>query len=224
MRKIFLALLIFGALVLTGTTNVEAATNSNNTDIKIDGNFNDWKDKPITKSNRGLIKKESLVADKDNVYFYASMSPRHGVGYQEIARSGYKLTVGDKTFLLTVDPDDYASGNRLTTMNVQEIDGDGKINKVAESSQVYIKSKVNQGNGKGFKLDMEFKLPLSELGITNTASQDITLSNEDLGSKTLHVVGGSTGPVLLAISGLAIALFAIFKMPRIKRLRETSNE
>ncbi|APU71794.1 hypothetical protein LCR01_21060 [Companilactobacillus crustorum] len=49
MKKIFLSLLILLGLSIFGvTTNVQASSNENPSNIKIDGNFDDWSDKPIT--------------------------------------------------------------------------------------------------------------------------------------------------------------------------------
>lgn len=240
MKKIILAMLVLlGLASFSVTTNVQAAVTSNpanNTSgIKIDGNFDDWKDKPITNIKSGNddynIKHESLLADQNNIYFYLDMSPEHGYGYSTIQPSGYELTVGDKEYSLTVQNPYGLQVNkpRKTTLQIWEHDkyGYGKVNKVSTKAEVYLNRvpvNVDKGVGQGYTEEMEFKLPLSELGITGTTSQEITMTNRNLGDQTLHVMGGSTGPVVLAISGFAIALLAVVKMPKINELRKSLHE
>lgn len=237
MRKLILAMMISLGLISFGaTTNTEAAVNSSTNDpsgIKIDGHFDDWKDKPITDIKSGNddynIKHESLLADQDNIYFYLDMSPEHGYGYATLQPAGYELTVGDKKFSLTVMNSFNLQVNqpRKVDLWIYEHDNIDYVNKQSTKAEVYLNRipiKVDEGVGQGYTEEMEFKLPLSELGITGTTSQDITMTNRNLGNQTLHVTGGSTGPVLLAISGFAIALFAIIKMPKIEKLRKSIHE
>ncbi|MGQ2375947.1 Firmicu-CTERM sorting domain-containing protein [Companilactobacillus zhachilii] len=240
MKKLIVAMLVLlGLASFSVTTNVQAAVTSNPTNdttgIKIDGHFDDWKDKPITDITSGTddynIKHESLLADQNNIYFYVNMSPEHGHGYDTIQPSGYELTVGDKQFSLTVQNPYNLQVNQPRKVNLQiwEDDkaGEGKINKVSTKADVYLNRipiSVDKGVGQGYTEEMEFKLPLSELGITGTTSQEITMTNRNLGDQTLHVMGGSTGPVVLAISGFAIALFAVIKMPKINELRKSLHE
>lgn len=240
MKKLIVAMLVLlGLASFSVTTNVQAAVTSNPTNdttgIKIDGHFDDWKDKPITDIKSGNddynIKHESLLADQNNIYFYLNMSPEHGYGYSTIQPSGYELTVGDKQFSLTVQNPYNLQVNQPRKVNLQIWEHDkagyGKVNKVTTKADVYLNRipiNVDKGVGQGYTEEMEFKLPLSELGITGTTSQEITMTNRNLGDQTLHVMGGSTGPVVLAISGFAIALFAVIKMPKINELRKSLHE
>lgn len=234
MRKVFLALLILiGIGSFASTTTVKADAANNTEGIKIDGHFDDWKDKPITniQSNNDTynIKHESLLADEDNVYFYLDMSPEHGYGYATIQPSGYKLTVGDKIFDITVQNPYNLTVNqpRKVDLYAYEEDGIGNVSKVLTSAKAYVNRipiNVDKGVGNGYTEKMEFKMPLRELGITGATPQKITMHNSDLGDQTLTVMGGSTGPILLAISGLALALLGLIKIPKISELRKSLHE
>ncbi|WP_338078484.1 Firmicu-CTERM sorting domain-containing protein [Companilactobacillus crustorum] len=174
------------------------------------------------------IKHESLLGDEDNVYFFLDMSPEHGYGYKTIQPSGYELTVGDKTFSLTVQNPYNLQVNhpRKVGLWVYEHDGIGNVNKEVDNVACLnrVPIKVDSGVGLGYTEKMEFKLPLSELGIKGTASQNITMTNHNLGDQTLHTTGGSTGPILLAVSGFAIALLAVIKVPKLSELRKSLHE
>ncbi|CAJ1189037.1 hypothetical protein CPR19088_GLDEOEPO_01974 [Companilactobacillus paralimentarius] len=239
MKKLILAMLVLlGLASFSVTTNVQAAVTSNpanNTSgIKIDGNFDDWKDKPITDIKSGNdnynIKHESLLADQNNIYFYLDMSPEHGYGYVNIQTDGYTLTVGDKKFNISIKHEPYnLEVNKPQRVNlwIYEEDNIGNVNKESTKAEAYVDKvpvNVDKGVGQGYTQKLEFKLPLSELGITGTTSQEITMTNRNLGDQTLHVMGGSTGPVVLAISGFAIALLAVVKMPKINELRKSLHE
>lgn len=239
MKKLIVAMLVLlGLASFSVTTNVQAAVTSNPTNdttgIKIDGHFDDWKDKPITDITSGTddynIKHESLLADQNNIYFYLNMSPEHGYGYVNIQTDGYTLTVGDKKFNISISNEPYnLEMNKPQSVNlwIYEEDNIGHVNKAATHAEAYVAKvpvNVDKGVGQGETQKLEFKLPLSELGITGTTSQEITMTNRNLGDQTLHVMGGSTGPVVLAISGFAIALFAVIKMPKINELRKSLHE
>ncbi|WP_048699140.1 Firmicu-CTERM sorting domain-containing protein [Companilactobacillus heilongjiangensis] len=238
MKKIILAMLILlGLASFSITTNVQAAVDSNSMgspNITIDGNFDDWKDKPITDIKEPWdnynIKHESLLADQDNIYFFLDMSPEHGYGYATIQPSGYELTVGDKKFSLSILNNPYdleVNKPKKVGLYIYEHDNIGNVNKEATKAEAYavkVPINVDKGVGQGYTGKLEFKLPLSELGITGTTAQEITMKNTNLGTQTLHVKGGSTGPIVLAVSGFAIALLAVIKMPKINELRKSLHE
>lgn len=234
MRKIFLSLLILlGLSVFGGTTNVEAATADNSYGIKIDGNFNDWAKYPKTniQSNNDTynIKHEVLMADRNNIYFYLNMSPEHGYGYMNLQPSGYELKVGNKRFWLTVENPYNLALNEKRAVNLQAYEDDniGHVNEVLPNAKVYIAHKsinADPGVTNGSTQLMEFMIPLSDLGVTGTTEQDITMHNDTLGNQTLKTTGGSTGPVLLAMSGFAIALLGVIKIPKMSKLRKSLHE
>lgn len=177
-----------------------AQANNNNTSgnlgITINGDFGDWADK--TKSDmyatgdKDNLKKVSLLADKDNVYFYVSMEPKLGnggtSGYANFQPSGYSLTVGGVVYDISFN------GNQTVSMNV----GDKKVvsvnvyNEKTGASKTYTdgayvaNQKLTQKNGDGKEVTgngyvLECAVPFSGLGGTsNTTGQTITLANGNL--------------------------------------------
>jgi uncharacterized protein (TIGR04145 family) len=66
---------------------------------------------------------------------------------------------------------------------------------------------------------MEFKFKLSDLGLSSSASQTITLHNDGIGPTTITAAGGSTGPVLLAGVGVLLAGFGYWKARKMGLLK-----
>lgn len=88
MRKaiLFVTALLTGVLLWGASTTVASANTNNatsdNLGITIDGNFDDWQDKPMTTIKEPWddynIKKGSMLADANNLYLYINMSPKKG--------------------------------------------------------------------------------------------------------------------------------------------------
>lgn len=216
-RVMFVMTVLMGVMLWGGLPTAHAANNGSTTnkyDISIDGNFDDWSDKPMTTVKEDWddynIKKASLLADDNNIYFYLNMSPEHGGGYSTLQPSGYVLKIGSKTFYVTFK----ANGNLTDGATV-----DGTVN--AWNSDVSGSGDLSQATMKvhrfktanGHNDIMEAKIPLSELKVAG-GSQTITMKNDNLGSQTLTATGGSTGPVVLAGVGLIIALGSVVTFTR----------
>lgn len=225
-------MILFGCSVLNTTTVKAADTDANNKfGITIDGNFDDWKNKPKTDIDFGKaddfnIKRGVLLADQNNIYFYIDMSPKQGVGYTNLQPSGYELTVGNKAYSLTINNALNLKTNeiRKTNVNVWEHDSTGAYlsDNVGKACLTRVS---NDALVKGGITDkMEVMIPLSALKVSGTTEQKISLHNGNLGKQTLTTVGGSTAPILLAISGLAIAVLAIMKLPKVGELRKSLHE
>lgn len=233
MRKLYcLLIFLIGLVIFGGTTTVQAA--DNDFGIKIDGNFSDWSDKKKTdiQSNNDVynIKQEVLLADGRNIYFYLDMSPKKGNGYNNLQPTGYQLRVGDKLFWLTIQ-DTYnlqINEKRAVKIYAYEQDSTGSgVDEILPNAKAYI-TKVNieadSGVKNGSTQKLEFEIPFSDLKAVSTTSQKVTMHNDNLGNQTLTTEGGSTGPIVLAISGLAIACFGIIKIPKISELRKSLHE
>lgn len=219
MRRVMLAMTALIAMLLWGglTTPAHADSNgsaANKYNISIDGNFDDWSDKPMTTVKESWddynIKKAALLADDNNIYFYLNMSPEHGGGYSTLQPSGYVLKVGSKTFYVT-----FKTTGNLTdgatvdgTVNAWNSD-DGGSGDLSQATMKVHRFKTANGHND----IMEAKIPLSELKVAG-GSQTITMKNDNLGSQTLTATGGSTGPVVLAGVGLTIAIGSVVTFTR----------
>lgn len=238
MKRLLMGLMILvGLSVFGSTTTVKAAqTDANNKfGITIDGNFSDWENKPKTDIDFGQadnfnIKQGVLLADQNNIYFYLDMSPKHGVGYAELQTSSYELKVGNKRYWLDVQGAGGLTVNQVKRINLKIWENDdtgGNVLGVFDQVKAYERrTPVHADSGviNGTSDKMEVMIPLSVLKVGGTTEQKISIHNANLGNQTLNTVGGSTGPILLAISGLAIAVLAIMKLPKVGELRKSLHE
>lgn len=191
--------------------------------IKIDGEFGDWSDKPKTKITEPgddyNVKVGSLLADKDNIYIYIDMSPIQGNGYNTLQPAGYKLTVGNKTFDLTFNGgftsgDSSMIGQKKSLTITCWSQSDTSTLDMSKSQAIVSRIETKQS----YDDIMECEIPISSLKVESTTSQQISLTNLNLGTQTLVVNGGSTGPVVLATIGLSIAVLGVTRLSYKKRV------
>lgn len=214
MRKIWLALLIvLGMIGLGSTTTVQAAAN-NKFGITIDGNFDDWKDKPkMDIRNPGIpepMRQESLLADGDYIYYYVTMS-KTGLDNTQMNLNDYEITVGNDTSVIYIKRAwDIPVGGQKKVMLQNSTKGD----KDMTHSPAIIRSIKNKN---GYYYAMECKIPFSDLGLKPTQTENISMKVPPLGRKVITTQGGSTGPIILAIIGLVIAALSVFNFPKLKK-------
>lgn len=99
MRKMFFALMIAVGLISCSSVLITQAAETNKFGIKIDGNFDDWKDKPMTDIknpwNGDPVKQASLLTDGKYIYYYITMS-KTGRDNYPFQVNDHQLTVGNK--------------------------------------------------------------------------------------------------------------------------------
>lgn len=201
-----------GAGVIDGKGNTPAKgdNNTSNDDlgIIIDGKFSDWDH--ITKTPEANGNKMAMVADGDYVYVYVMMSQYY------VAQNGFKFTAGGQTFWIT--PQNGGNGATSTTPVTFKVAG-GPWDTSTQYPNVgngYMVQGTVDGKTQGL---MEFKFKLSDLGLSSSASQTITLHNDGVGPTTITAAGGSTGPVLLAGVGILLAGFGYWKARKMGLLK-----
>lgn len=201
-----------------GTRTVGASTMDNKYGIKIDGKFSDWNEIPKTdvKNNwpSDPTKQEALVADDDYVYYYLTMSKDKKRG-GTVPGSEYQLKIGPKNHVIYLVGIGDIQNNQVNDIVLKDTTGKGgDVILKNTSAKIYRYSKG------GLTYDeMEWKIPLSDLGVTTNTQQKISIKVPALGNKVVETVGGSTGPVLLASVGLVIAVFGVIKISRVKKLK-----
>lgn len=227
MRKWILTLCMFVGVLVFGTVSVQAAT-SNQYGITIDGNFSDWSDKTMTSLKETgddyNIKKACLLADNDNVYFYLNMSPEHGGGYSTLQPSGYELKVGSKTYWLTWQGVSGLSDGQTKSFTIYAYESDstgGNVNKTLTQAQAVV-HRYKTANGHNDI--MEASIPLSELKVSGTTSQSISIANTNLGTQTLTTTGGSTGPILISSVGFLMAIAGVVTYQKRKKVSRLAHE
>lgn len=216
MRKLLVAILVVLGLVDCGmSTTVKAATNGDNNryGIKIDGKFDDWKKfkKTPIKNDwpQDAVKGAVLLADEDNIYYYITMS-LSGKDNYPMQVNDYDLTVGNVRSVIDIKQawDIPANGSKKVMLKNTTHDKD--LTKSPAIIHRYVK------NGKEYAT-MECRIPFTDLGLSPTTSQKIVMRTPILGSQELTTEGGSTGPIILAVSGLAIASLAVFGISKKKK-------
>jgi len=233
--KFVIVLMSIVSAIMLSTTVTQAATTENvtannsstdNLGIKIDGNFDDWKDMPsqdmFSGNDKDNAKHVSLVTDSKNIYIYVLMHPVLEGGYTNFQPSNYDLTVGGKVF--NVSFNNHSTVNlavgqtKSVPINIWSDAGGVNLNDHAYVGRQNIDQKRMVGNNKsvtvvGQGYVFEAAIPFKDLhGISNTSDQMITLANQSLWTGKVNATGGSTGPVLLAGTGVVIALFSVLKL------------
>lgn len=205
------------------TSHVDGALN-----IKIDGEFSDWsnieKSPMVINGDNDNIKYASLVADDQNIYFYVMMHPVLSGGYTSFQPSGYDLTVGGKEFWISFNNNQTVNldvGQKQSVpMNIYSSEG-GSVDLSGQAvvSKQEIDQKMGDGSHvKGTGYVFECAVPFKDIkGASSTSGQVITLKNSNLWSGELTTTGGSTGPILLAGTGVVIAGWSVYQFTRRKR-------
>lgn len=65
---------------------------------------------------------------------------------------------------------------------------------------------------------MEARISFSDLKAVPTDAQHISIKVPLIGSTVVTAESGSTGPIVLAIVGLLIAILSFFSLPKLKRV------
>ncbi|QFQ74453.1 Firmicu-CTERM sorting domain-containing protein [Liquorilactobacillus mali] len=197
----------------------------------IDGSFSDWDD--ISKTDLtepgddGNVKRAAMVSDGTNLYIYVQMDYTNNYGYNHLQTDGYYLTVGGIQYYFTVRS---PNGSNSLSNNLKNL-GDKTALKIglgsnyngnyyAEPSNIEAEA-ARIANNAGSPTDtMEIKIPLSDFTLSSQSGQIITLKNSNLGSQTVTVSGGSTGPIILAVIGLVIALLGLWKFKSFRKRKK----
>ncbi|KRO00088.1 Firmicu-CTERM sorting domain-containing protein [Companilactobacillus kimchiensis] len=228
MRKIFFALLIVlgissfsisTVVEAESTTNIKTANNIYH--IKIDGKFSDWDDTHKTDIGYDwdkIIKQGVLLADDKNMYMYINMSKNNN-GDAPLQENTYKFTIANKEY--NVDFRSVAGMKNNETKNVRVDVWGPTYNGAVKSADAKVHRTIKNGHIHDI---LETRIPFAGIKAPVAASQDITMYATNLGPQKLKVTGGSTGPVVLAIIGFAIALFAVIKVPKMRKARKVINK
>jgi len=156
--------------------------------ITIDGNFDDWSDKPQTQIYKGSLREgkyciASLFRDDSYIYLYVKMSEDK----PDFNGWNYTFSVDgvEKTFIIV----GFSSPYILDKDKWQFVDN-------ADAAVTY---------GMGEPDECELKLPLSLFTATPDAVQTITFYSTSLGQQTVQVTGTTTLPFVIAGAGIIIA-------------------
>lgn len=204
---------------------------SGDMNISIDGAFSDWDS--ITKStmtsdgDNDNDKQVAMVTDKKNVYFYVAMTPKLQGGYTDFQASGYKLKMGGHTYDISLNNHGsvYLNVGEQKVVPVDIWDAATNTDATVQDGGGVSRQNITQKNGDesdyaGTGYVWEVKIPFDKLdGITKTENQTITLENSNLWSGEVMTTSGSTGPVVLAGVGFAIAILAVVSVTGTRKIK-----
>ncbi|MBL3531650.1 hypothetical protein JMJ99_09750 [Companilactobacillus zhachilii] len=214
MRKLFFALFIALGIVSTGMTTVVKAEDTNKFGITIDGNFDDWKDKPMVDIQNPWrtdpIKESSLLTDGKYIYYYITMS-KSGKDNYPMQVNSYELTVGGKMHDINIKNAWDLPKNASKKVMLQDSTM-GEYNMIHSPAIITTYAK----KGKVYSA-MEAKIPYSDLHATQFTDQDISMKTPILGSQVVYAKGAGTGPVVLASVGFGIAVLSLFTVPKLRK-------
>lgn len=230
MKKIGALLIIILGIMTSTTQTVSASTtqsdNNNDFGIVIDGQFDDWSDKPITQlSTNGDnydIKQASLLADSKYIYFYLDMASYNSSGYNTLQTSGYEVDIQGQQIWLTFGNTISGGNEKINTTQNINVTGWNQTNNANYnmSGTKAIETRVPTKNSYSDKVEMA--IPYVDLGLAANIDQTITINvkNGNLGTQTITTTGGSTGPIVLSGIGVVTAI-AGFIMYQRKRKQHT---
>ncbi|WP_155286354.1 Firmicu-CTERM sorting domain-containing protein [Lacticaseibacillus zhaodongensis] len=158
----------------------------------------------LTKTSTGNASM-AVTTNGDTAYVYVKMAD-----YQPLPdHNGYTFTINGKTFQVwTGDmPNNLSDGSSADVSFTGGQWNDGNQYGTVGTAKVAQFAGTNGGNYKTMVLAVD----LSKLNVADTTGQQITVTNTQLGNDSVTAVGGSTGPYLLAGSGVVIAGLGFWK-------------
>lgn len=229
MRYTFAIVVLIISGFTLGTKNVQAVE-TNQYGIVIDGKFDDWEGKPKTDiyfsyNNGNVTKQGSFLFDGKYLYIYIDMDPyKKGHNYR-FQGSGWNLQVGNSvtslSFKLDSDIWSLREGNKL---NMYEIwswsnnDPNHLFKNQAISGAIGYVVTENVGNSWTWRDRAEIRIPLAGIFNNPDIVKEMTIYNGNMGEQKITVTGGSTGGVVIVVSGFMIASAVVYRNSKKKRV------
>lgn len=175
-----------------------------------------------------------LSVDDQNIYIYVSMDPyiyesndALNTWDRNAQLSGYVLTIAGETIYIRGDGDvsslnnSYSNQTNTYSVNVYSQNTGSKDVKNAMTVTHLVRDNGNRMNN-----IMSIKLPLKELGIALPATTNVTLTNANIwaGAVSITVNGASSGPWIIVIVGLILALITTFRLTKPMSLDKKGQE
>ena len=210
----FALIFVFSFPVYAASTeNVAALAETSNSDyvgITIDGNYDDWADKPHTQiqypwdtgNNYHL---GALFRDAEYVYLHVKMSP---TGYTQFNGYNYCFTTDGKVdYVLAVPPDGTSISEGINPLVIRRQNGYQVIN----GASGFVTRKAGQPD------EWELAIPLSFFDKNHYDQiRTITFYCSNIGPQELIATGTPTLPFVIAGAGLVFAT-AGFRLAKRKR-------
>ncbi len=207
MIKITIGLLAYITILLSYQITYAARI-----DINLDGNFDDWVDKPQTQlsyswNHEGQVHTLKWHMDEDNLYLYIKMGTRGG---QSLNYYNINYSVDDGTIRqLALSPDAPRTG-RISIIDLSEYS-------VLSTDGYVVRGNNNDGKSSD---EAEFRIPLSTFRKDgNNEIFNLRLAFPNLGDEDIVFEAGSTFPYMTVILSVVVASLGMLIYKRKKRDR-----
>lgn len=169
-------------------------------DIKIDGKFDDWEDKPHTQifnpyeSNGRMIHSGCLLRDDKTLYLHIKMSDtkeKRFMGWD------YRFVIDGKEKNIQVSDSKVDRSKKNSSWELPVVNRDG--GQAVAGSKAILTLKDNQPE------EFEMSIPLEYFNNNPQTISTITFSSLNLGKQSLQAVNSPTLPLVLAGIGFAMA-------------------
>lgn len=223
-------LLLCCGIVMGNDIKVKASTGVKTNRMRIDGNFEDWKDIPLTSigyggNNGEAVHKGALYIENDTLYGYFKMHDIYGA---QMMVNMMNLTVNGRILQLITSTKN--SDNQITWGNIYDFPvgvtkdlgiftNDGGKNYFGEGAFRVYDASHEPGD------EFEFAISLDKLskvmGIEVESMAEFSIGNPNIGSQVVTITGTPTG-AMLGI-GLSLTAVAIWMFSKRKKIVERSN-
>ncbi|WP_349515191.1 Firmicu-CTERM sorting domain-containing protein [Leuconostoc suionicum] len=198
------------------------ADTANNYNITIDGNFEDWADKPKTDiffdyNNGNVTKQGSFLSDDKYLYIYIDMDPYNKGHNYRFQGSGWNVQVGNNITSLTFSVDggiwSLQPGSKAAISSVWSWSNNDPdklfINQQIPGVTGYVTTEKSS-NGWAYRDRAEIKIPLSGfLKNADMVRSLIIYDTDNMGQQKVTVTGASTGGNLIVLSGFIMAILLV---------------
>ncbi|WBM78767.1 Firmicu-CTERM sorting domain-containing protein [Lactococcus lactis] len=185
--------------------------------ITIDGNFDDWTDKPKTDiyfdyNNGNVTKQASFLSDGTYLYIYIDMDPYDKGHNYRFQGYGWNIRVGNNVTTMSFIVDNIWSLQPGKTTPIRSVwafsnkDPDHLFKNQQLNGASGFLTTEKSSNGWAYHDRAEIKIPLSGFLKNPDFVQSMDIyDTENMGQQVVTITGGSTGGVLIVVSGFVLA-------------------
>ena len=214
------------------STNIVQADTPNEYNISIDGDLSDWTDKPKTDiyfdyNNGNVTKQGSFLSDGTYLYIYIDMDPYDKGHNYRFQGYGWNIRVGNSVTTMSFSVDNIWSLQPGSTAPITSVwawsnnDPDQLfVNQQVTGATGFVTTEKSS-NGWAYHDRAEIRIPLSGFLKNPDLVQSMDIYDTDnMGQQVVTITGGSTGGVLIVVSGFGLAGLLVVSKSKKKRIKE----
>lgn len=238
MKKVICDYILLGVGLVLGFVLVSHTASANS--VNIDGNFSDWgsvgsvQEFAASPSYPNNMRQVGLFVDEDNIYIYMSMAPKlfspdskESTNDYDAKSGSYYLSIGGHDMYVQIYFPGYRPDNSSVHFSVGNIYDANSYKSVNGVGDGYLERQA--ANGK-YNDRWELKIPMATVkevyGSDLPSQTNITFHGSNggtiffNGNVSADYSGASSGPILIAMVGLGMA---VISLPLMKKYRLRKN-